>query len=85
MNAAGWTATDNCPLTVPKSQRFVDGGVVHCAEVYQNLPSQVCEAAYTPSPRISDRRQAIPWAGWGMNWNVYINRAIAEARANDLF
>ena len=31
---AGWTTTTNCPPTVPKAQRYVNGGTVKGAENY---------------------------------------------------
>jgi hypothetical protein len=32
----GWSATTNCPPPVPKSQRYVDGGMVQGAEYYRD-------------------------------------------------
>ncbi len=48
------------PPVRAQRERFVDGGTVRGAEAYRNLPFQVCDAAYGPSPQAGYRRPTIP-------------------------
>ncbi|HEY3966453.1 MAG TPA: hypothetical protein VGM05_17965, partial [Planctomycetaceae bacterium] len=71
--ASGWCATTNCPPVVPQAQRFVEGGMVHGADRYQNLPMQACDVKFGPDARATFPGSISISLGRYGNWIVQLN------------
>ncbi len=88
----GWTATTNCPATVPAAQRYVDGGTVHGATRYTNRYANRYSRSRAPGFSFSPDGQTlyVPWFNMairippGTHWNVHSNGSDFDDSSNQI-